>query len=150
MNVLRLTASALIGLLISSYAFADSELYTGAELSGSQLATICNDEHHQANDTMWTVWVSYVDGIVAGYTSAVSTAITFKNNLKSRPALGDDRTIESLLSVLTSMYCIPANSTRLQNAEVVTKYLKVHQEELSYPANQVVLAAFAQEWPCKK
>lgn len=152
MRFLRLSVSTgmLAGLFISSYAFADSQFYTGVGISGNQLATICSEEHHQANDAMWTVCVSYIDGIIAGYTTAISTAMTFHDNLKNRPELGDSKSIESLLFVLTSMYCIPASNTRLQNAEEITKYLKEHPSELNYPANEVVMAALTQTWPCKK
>jgi hypothetical protein len=47
-------------------------------------------------------------------------------------------------------FCLPANATEIQIADVVTKYLRDHPESRQYTAESEVEAALSVAFPCRK
>jgi hypothetical protein len=77
------------------------------------------------------------------------------NALNSQYCLGSINAVGSLSVLLNGaiskekQFCLPGNTTNIQIARIVVKYINDHPNEMHYPEGYLVIGAFQDAFPCK-
>ena len=80
------------------------------------------------------------------------TGNELKEYADSRIDLGESFYYGYLLGVIDARYrevCRPIGVTGDQVSDVIKKYIRTHPEVLHQPADDIVIRAIGQAWPCK-
>jgi hypothetical protein len=88
-----------------------------------------------ASREVWTQDTALATGQCTGFVEGVIQSTEFD----SQPGKGGKW-----------IFCVPKNSTPVQDVAVVVKYLEAHPDQWNFPANTVVAVALIDAFPCGK
>jgi len=111
-HTITVGAALLLGSLMCSHVFAESE-----DLSGTNLKQLCASYVDIPSSTS--------DGMCIGYVTGVMSVMEYIN-----------------------VACLPVNATHSQATLVVQKYLSAHPERLHLNAEELVIDALQEAFPC--
>ena len=122
--------------------FSNSANATFPDIKGVQLIQYCNLNNINADKDKWTACTFFADGVVIG---SIDQSITDAINEKLEPASS-----KGVVHAATR-FCIPARDyTIFDMGVIVSKYLSSHTQLLNQDADELVLWAFEDAWPCQK
>jgi Ssp1 endopeptidase immunity protein Rap1a len=126
-------------------ATSNSSANDGNTGTGVELIQLCNQANFDEHKIDWQSCIQYVNGVVDGFlwSGRVFHAALPTTKLKPETAAA----INKLSAVFSYNDCAPA-VTLDQLGLVVSKYLAGHPERLNQNAEDLVMGAINDAWPC--
>ncbi|HEY1773323.1 MAG TPA: Rap1a/Tai family immunity protein [Gammaproteobacteria bacterium] len=110
--------------------------------TGNELAQFCSEQNHIADNTSWAWCIAFVNGMMEGFEKG-AIAVMLIDDPKHSSANAVSRYNKEF------KICVPDDSTRQQQALVVSKYLSDHPEKLNDNDIYLILDAYLAAWPCR-
>ena len=125
-----------------TFVFSNCAYATFPTIKGVQLVQYCNLNNINADKEKWTACTFFVNGVIVGsIDQSITDAINEK--LESEPTKGAVHA--------ATHFCIPAHEyTTFEMGVIFSKYLSTHTQLLSQDADDLVIWAFVDAWPCPK
>lgn len=129
-------------LILFACVFSNSANATFPIIKGVQLIQYCNLNNINADKDKWNACTLFADGVITG---SIDQSITDAINEKMGP-----KPTKGKVHAATH-FCIPAhNYTMFEMGVIVSKYLSSHTQLLNQDADDLVVWAFEDAWPCPK